>query len=126
MAFVVSTERGRPRRAVATSPSRSVLPFGISLAFSGVSAAGATGYALTKASRVPLPAAGGTTMPPALCTPVAPSAFSAAALGQAGQRHAGIALAELIPGQEHEIGAVTARGYGHRAIHLVAHVAIDH
>src|SRR6185369_16982956 len=43
------------------------------------SAAGAARYALTKASRVPLPAAGGTTTPPALRTPVAPSVFSAAA-----------------------------------------------
>src|SRR3954452_9461492 len=44
--------------------------------------AGAAGYA-TKASRVPLPEAGGTTTPPALFTPTAPSAFSAAATSAA-------------------------------------------
>src|SRR6478735_2303323 len=43
------------------------------------SAADAAGYAPTKASIVPLPDAGGTTTPPALFTPTAPSAFSAAA-----------------------------------------------
>jgi hypothetical protein len=33
----------------------------------------------------------------------------AAAFGQARQRNAGIALAELVPGQKNEVGAVTAR-----------------
>ncbi len=77
-------------------------------------------YAPTNASIVPLPSAGGTTKPSALLTPTAPSAFSAAAtsatitksraaaLGQAGQRYAGIALAELIFRQEHEVRAVSA------------------
>ena len=50
----------------------------------------------------------------------------AAALGQAGQRHAGIALAELILGQEHEIGAVATRRHRDRAIRLVARLAVDH
>src|SRR5436190_17345716 len=114
MALVVSAERGRPRRVAAASLSASLLPFAM-FRLSRCSAAGVTCLCLDE--REHRAVARGRWHDNAASAANADSTQRllrrrdighnhepcAAALRQAGQRHAGIALAELILGQEYEV-----------------------
>src|SRR5437660_246120 len=142
MAFVVSTERGRPRRAAAASPSRSVLLFAISgrlalfwllaetmrrkqlcpderqhraVTFSRRHHHGASALHADSTQRLLRRRDIGHDHEP-----------RAAALGQACERHAGIALAELIFREEYKVGTVATGGHGDRTISFVARLTVDH